>query len=73
MDTFEGQYNDIPKNLCSKNRCEIAIIPCNLIQPLNLTVDKVAKVLIQNKYNDWFSNQAAHQLKSGKEPVNINI
>ena len=76
MDTFKGQDNDILKKLCSENRCEIVIVPHNLtnkFQPLDLTVNKAAKAFIQNQYNDWFSNQVAHQLKSGKDPANIKI
>ena len=30
MDAFKGQDNDILKEFCSKNRCEIASVPHNL-------------------------------------------
>ena len=75
MDTLKGQGN-ILKKLCSENRCEIMIVTHNLtnkFQPLDLTVNKAAKAFIQNKCNDWFSNQVAHQLKSSKDPTNIKI
>ena len=51
MDTFEGQDNDRLKELCSENYCEVAIVPHNLInkfQPLDISVNKVAKAFIQN-------------------------
>ena len=51
MDTFEGQDNDIRKNVYSKNRCEIAIVPHNLtnkFQPLDLSLNLAVKVFIQN-------------------------
>ena len=51
MDTFKGQYNDRLRELCSENYCEVAIVPHNLInkfQPLDISVNKVAKAFIQN-------------------------
>ena len=76
MDTFKRQDNDILKKICFENRCEIAIVSNNLsneFQPLDLTINKAAEGFIQNQCNGWFSNQVAHQLKSGKDPANIEI
>ena len=76
IDTFKGQNNDILKEFCSKNRCDVVIIPQNLtnkFQPLDLTVNKAAKRFIQHQYNDWFSDQVARQLKSGKDPTDIKV
>ena len=76
MDTFKGQDNDILKEFCSKNKCELVIVPHNLtnkFQPLDLSVNKAAKAFIQNQYNDWFSNQVARQLKNRIEPADIKI
>ena len=76
MDTFKGQDNDILKEFCSKNRCEVVIVPHNLtnkFQPLDLAVTKAAKAFIQNQYNGWFSDQVARQLKSGKDPTDIKV
>ena len=42
-------------------------------QSLDLTVNKSANAFIQNQYNDWFSNQIIHQLKSGNDPANIKV
>ena len=42
MDTFKGQDNDVLKEFCSKNRCELVIVPHNLtnkFQPLDLSVN----------------------------------
>ena len=52
MDTFKGQDNDILKEFCSTNRCELVIVPHNLtnkFQPLDLSVNKAAKAFIQNQ------------------------
>ena len=64
MDTFKGQDNGVIKEFCSKNRCEIVIVPHNLtnkFHPLDLTVNKAAKAFIQNRYNGWCSDQVARQ------------
>ena len=64
MDNFKGQGNGILKEFRSKNRCEIVIVSHNLtnkFHPLDLTVNKAAKTFIQNRYNDWCSDQAARQ------------
>ena len=76
MDTFKGQDNGILRGFCSKNICEVVIVPHNLtnkFQPLDLTVNKAAKAFIQNQYNDWFSDQVARQLKSGKDSTDIKV
>ena len=76
MDTFKGQVNGILKEFCSKNRCEIVIVPHNLtkkFQPLYLIVNEAAKVFIKNRCNDWFSDQVAQQLKGGNEPTDIKV
>ena len=55
MDTiFKGQDN-ILKKPYSENRYEIVIVPHNLtneFHPLDVTVNKAAKALIQNQYID---------------------
>ena len=74
MGTFKGQDNSILQDFCSNNRCEIEIVPhklTNKFQSLYLTVNKVVKAFFQNRYNDWFSDQVAWQLKSGNDPTDI--
>ena len=76
MDTFKGQDNDTLKKLCSKNHCEVVIVPHNLtnkFQPLDISVNKAAKAFIQNKYNEWFSDEVSIQLRRGIDPSDIKI
>ena len=57
MDNFKGQDNGILKEFCSKNRCEIVIVPHNLtnkFQPLYLTNNKAAKVLFKTNTTTGF-------------------
>ena len=76
MDTFKGEDNDIMRELCSKSKCEVVIVPHNLtnkFQPLDLRVNRAAKAFIQNCYNEWFANQVAIQLKRGIDPTDVKI
>ena len=76
MNTFKGQDNDTSRKLYPENNCDVMIVPCNLtnkFQPLDLSVNKVAKSSIQNKYNDWFPNQVFTQLQNGKHLADIKI
>ena len=60
MDTFKGQNNNVILDLCEKHLCQVVIIPHNLtnkFQLLDITVSKLAKSFISNKYNKWFSKQ----------------
>ena len=55
MDTFKGQDGDVILDLCEKHMCEVVIISHNLtnkFQPLDITVNKPAKSVISNKYNE---------------------
>ena len=52
MGTFKGQDNDTMKKLCAENNCNVVIVPHNLtnkLQPLDLSLKKVAKSFLQNK------------------------
>ena len=76
MDTFKGQDSDTLKKLCAENNCDVVILPHNLtnkFQPLNLSLNKAAKLFIQNKYNDWFTDQVLTHLQNGKDPTDVRI
>ena len=76
MDTFKGQDNDRLRELCSENYYEVAIVPHNLtkkFQPLDISVNKAAKIFIQNMYNEWFSNEVTTQLNGGVDPTEVKI
>ena len=63
MDTFKGQDNYRLRKLCSVNYCEVVIVTHNLtnkFKPLDISVNKASKALIQNIYNEWFSMKSQH-------------
>ena len=76
MDTFKGQDGDVILDLCEKHMCEIVIISHNLtnkFQPLDITVNKPAKSVISNKYNEQFSKQVSQQLEKGIQPADVKV
>ena len=65
IDTFKGQNDDL-RELCAGNNCDIVIIPHNLpnkFQPLDLSINKVAKAYVSKKYNTYLTNEISKQLK----------
>ena len=55
MGTFKGQGNDALKKMCVENNCDVVIVTHNFtkkFQTLDFSVNKAAKSVIQNKYND---------------------
>ena len=76
MDTFKGQDGDVILDLCEKHMCEVVIISHNLtnkFQPLDITVNKPAKSVISNKYNEQFSKQVSQQLEKGIQPADVKV
>ena len=76
MDTFKGQDNEILKELCDKNFCEVVIFPHNLtnkFQPLDISFNKPAKAFISNEYNRWFSKQVSAQFALRTEHSNVKV
>ena len=76
MDTFKGRDNDVILGLCVKHRCQVLIVPHNLknkFQPLDITVNKLAKSFISNKCNEWFSNQISQRPEKGIQPKDIKV
>ena len=45
METFKGQDNEVLKELCAKNFCEVVIVSHNLtnnFQPFDISINKAA-------------------------------
>ena len=63
MDTFKGQDNNVLKELCKKNFCEVVIVPhilTNKFQPFDISVNKAAKYFISKKYNTWMAKEVSN-------------
>ena len=76
MDTFKGQDNEEIKNLCTRNNCELVIVPHNLtnkFQPLDLTINQKAKKFISNKFNAWYAEKVSKQLMNGRALGDVKV
>ena len=76
MDAFKGQDNAEIKELCSKNECEVVIVPHNLtikLQPLNITINQKAKKFISYKFNTRYGDRFSNQFKGGEAPGNVRL
>ena len=76
MDTFKGQDNDEIRKYCAKNSCEIDIVSHNLTNkfpPLDISVNKVTKSFISDKYNYWSANEVSKQLRAIETAADIKF
>ena len=71
-DTFRGQCTERILGLLEDNNVYVAIVPANCtdhLQPLNLSVNKVAKEFLCREFNSWYSDQICDQLHRGIKPA----
>ena len=76
MDTFKGQDNETLSKLCADNHCVVVLVPNNLtnkFQPLDLTVNKPAKVFLSEKCNHWYADEVSKQLRRNINPADVKL
>ena len=76
FDVLRGQTTDkVLKVLEDNNILATKILPnmTHLFQPLDLTVNKVAKDFMKKKFSKWFSRQISIGLENGQELQDIQI
>ena len=64
------------KEYIEENDCVIVYVPNNMthyFQPLDLTVNAVAKHFLKDKFKLWYANEIKKQLDEGTEVYKINI
>ena len=64
------------KSCLQKSFCEVLIVPHNItnkFQPLDISVNKVAKSFISEKYNTWMINELSNQLKRGISSCDVKM
>ena len=75
-DVFTGQTIKNIKEYIQENDCVIAYVPNNMthyFQPLDLTVNAVAKHFLKVKFELWYANEVKKQLDEGTKVYEINI
>ena len=76
MDTFKGQENAEIKALCLKNDLEFVTVPHNLtnkFQPLDISINQIAKKFISHKFNTWYAYCVSKRLKKGVAPGDVKV
>ena len=66
FDNFRGQVTDKVLNLLEQKNILVSLLPANttdLLQPMDLSVNKPAKDYLKNKFEEWYSHQVAKQLE----------
>lgn len=72
MDNFKGQVTDAIHKLLEENNILVALLPANttdLLQPLDIAVNKPAKNYLRQQFQDWYLKQISDQLE-GQDMVN---
>ena len=76
FDVFRGQTTDKVLKVLEDNDILVTKVPANmthLFQPLDLTVNKVAKDFTKEKFSEWFTRQISIGLENGQELDDIEI
>lgn len=63
-------------SLLMENNILSVIVPSNctdLLQPLDLSVNKPLKDHLRRSFQTWYSDQVSKQLQEGKEPEDIKV
>ena len=72
MDNFKRQVTSGIHNLLEENNIFVALLPPNttdLLQPLDLVVNKPAKSYLRQQFQDWYAKQISDQLE-GQDMAN---
>ena len=75
-DVFTGQTTENMKEYIEENDCVIVYVPNNMthyFQPLDLTVNAVAKHFLKDKFELRYANEVKKQLDEGTEVYEIDI
>ena len=57
MDNFKGQVAESATNLLEDHNIHICLLPANttdLLQPMDISVNKLAKDFLKQQFNQWY-------------------
>ena len=66
IDNFKGQMTTQINQLLEENDIHVCPLPPNttdLLQPMDISVNKLAKDFMKRKFEEWYSNQISKQLE----------
>lgn len=83
MDNFKGQITAAINSLLEANNINVCLLPANttdLLQPMDISVNKPAKDFLKRKFESWYSDEVTKQLQgisdiesAELEPINISF
>ena len=68
FDNFKGQTTDDILKQLEDNSIHVVRLPANCmdrLQPLDISVNKTVKEFLREKFNKWYSEKVADQLRAG--------
>ena len=74
IDNFKGQVTQSVNALLEHHNIHVCLLPPNttdLLQPMDISVNKPAKNFIKNKFQEWYSDQIMKQLEGHDESIEI--
>ena len=66
MDNFKGQVTSGVNDLLESHNIHVCLLPPNttdLLQPMDISVNKPAKDFLKRKFEEWYSGEVTKQLK----------
>ena len=76
FDTFKGHTGSEMESLLLENNIISVIVPSNctdVLQPLDLSVNKPLKDHLRSKFQSWYSEQVSKQMNDRKQPEDIEV
>lgn len=82
MDNFKGQITTSVTELLETNNIHVCLLPPNttdLLQPMDVSVNKPAKDFLKSRFQDWYSEQLAKQFEgrdiesTDLQPINLGL
>lgn len=69
FDCFRGQVTEQVVSVLSENNIHSVVVPPNCtdrLQPLDLTVNKMAKAFLQREFQEWYSKEISRKYDASK-------
>ena len=84
MDNFKGQVTEKVTTLLEKCNLHVCLLPANttdLLQLMDISVNKPAKSFLKKQFSEWYSEQLLQQIRSQPtvdigdvlEPVDLSM
>ena len=75
-DVFRGQCTQAILELLDTNNIDVVFVPPNCtdrLQPLDVSLNKPAKVFLRDKFQDWYAQQVCKQLEGEKTMIDVRL